>query len=129
MNLTLTILLLFLCFVCPALVGNEVNTFQQELKIEGPVSVNSNEDSIFMCSLALESQDNETTLEWRIDGEKYEGSQEILSENDGKIVITNAVSVTFSNSKEMVNIICMVAGSGMEKHTQKIIKIKGKIAF
>ena len=125
MNLTYTVILLLSCLNCPAFVENAKKISTQRLRIEGPDSANSNEVTIFLCS--LESQDNETFLEWRIDGQKYEGSQEIMLENDEKMTISNAVSVTFTKNKEMVNIICLVSGSGLEDHVQKKVKIKGTV--
>ena len=125
MSIIYTIISTLLSFlICPALMENEKTISRQELKIEGPDIVKSNQVSIFLCS--LKSHDNETMLEWRIDGDKYEGSQEILLENDGKMTLSNAVSVTFSNNKAMVNIICLISGSGMEDHVQKIVIIEGR---
>ena len=91
--------------------------------IEGPDSVKSDEETIFICS--FETNNNETNLEWKIDGESVEGDQEIAEIEGDVFSITNAISLSFDKNKNEIVLICLEEGNALENHVQKILKISG----
>ena len=92
--------------------------------IEGPDSVKSDDETIFICS--FETNNNETNLEWKIDGESVEGDQEIAEIEGDVYSITNAISLSFDKNKNEIVLICLEEGNALENHVQKILKISGE---
>ena len=94
------------------------------MKLEGPSVIEDEEEHLYECSILSSSE--EIVLKWKIDGKVSEGlgTVEYDQDDNSTVTIKSELGLKHSDS-DQVNLICFVAGLGLEYHRQKIVKVKG----
>ena len=96
------------------------------MKIEGPSVIDSDDEVSFTCSTM--STDPDLKLDWKVTGNGI--IEKEVSQVTEKIELSSSNSITSHVSfkrqpgygETQVNVLCLVAGRGMENHVQKIVK-------
>ena len=96
-----------------------------KIQINGPDLITINEESSYEC--IAHSNIPDISLEWKVNGEKYEPSDQHsnFDEDTELYHVVSDVKFVLEDGQDLANIVCFVTDYALDYHVQKSVKIIG----